>query len=80
MTGRATEVEARHRRRVPGAVHQAALADHLVRVEQAVGAEADRWIGEFQPGAVASAFGWAWKPVVRRWITERSIRAISEAR
>lgn len=50
------------------------------RVEQAVGAEADRWIKEFQPGAVASAFGWAWKPVVRRWITERSIRAISEAR
>jgi hypothetical protein len=50
------------------------------RVEQAVGAEADRWIGEFQPGAVASAFGWAWKPVVRRWITDRSIRAISEAR
>jgi hypothetical protein len=50
------------------------------RVEAAVAAEADRLIAEFEPGAVASAFGWAWKPVVRRWITARGMRAISEAR
>ncbi len=55
-------------------------ADTRRRIEQAVGAEADRWISEFRPGAVASAFGWAWKPVVRRWITDRGMRAISEAR
>ena len=50
------------------------------QVEQAVAAEADRIIAEFRPGALASAFGWAWKPVVRRWITERGIRSIAEAR
>jgi len=50
------------------------------QVEKAVASEADRIIAEFKPGAVASAFGWAWKPVVRRWITERGVRSISEAR
>jgi len=55
-------------------------ADTRHRIEQAVRAEADRWIGEFRPGAVASAFGWAWKPVVRRWITDRGMSAISQAR
>ncbi|MEJ2482685.1 MAG: DUF3376 domain-containing protein [Gemmatimonadota bacterium] len=55
-------------------------ADGRRRVEAAVAAEADRLIAEFEPGAVASAFGWAWKPVVRRWITARGMKAISEAR
>jgi predicted acylesterase/phospholipase RssA len=55
-------------------------ADGRRRVEAAVAAEADRLIAEFEPGAVASAFGWAWKPVVRRWITARGMRAISQAR
>jgi len=50
------------------------------QVEKAVAAEADRIIAEFRPGAVASAFGWAWKPVVRRWITERGLRSIAESR
>lgn len=54
-------------------------AESRRRVEAAVAAEADRLIAEFEPGAVASALGWAWKPVVRRWITARGMRAISEA-
>jgi predicted acylesterase/phospholipase RssA len=55
-------------------------AENRRHLEAAVAAEADRMIAEFQPGAVASAFGWAWKPVVRRWLTERGMRAISQAR
>ncbi len=54
-------------------------AESRRRVEAAVEAEADRLIAEFEPGAVASPLGWAWKPVVRRWLTARGMRAISEA-
>ncbi len=50
------------------------------RLDQTLTAEADRLIAELEPGAVASLFGWAWKPVVRRWLRDRGMRAISRAR
>ncbi len=50
------------------------------RLETALAAEADLLIGELRPGALAGALGWAWKPVVRRWLTERAVRAIASAR
>ena len=43
-------------------------------------AEADRVLSELQPGAVAAAFGWAWKPVVRRWAADRAMAALRGAR
>ncbi len=49
------------------------------KLESTLAAEADRWIDEFKPGGLAAALGWAWKPVVRRWMTERTLRALSHA-
>jgi len=50
------------------------------RLEAAFAAEADSVIDELRPGAMAGALGWAWKPVVRRWLTERALRAIATSR
>jgi hypothetical protein len=50
------------------------------RLETALALEADRVIGELRPGPLAGALGWAWKPVVRRWLSERALRAIATAR
>lgn len=50
------------------------------RLEEALADEADRLIAELRPGALAGALGWAWKPVVRRWLTERALRGIAGAR
>jgi hypothetical protein len=50
------------------------------RLEAAFAAEADHVIDELRPGAMAGALGWAWKPVVRRWLTERALRAIATSR
>jgi len=50
------------------------------RLEAALAAEADLLIGELRPGALAGALGWAWKPVVRRWLTERAVHAIATTR
>lgn len=50
------------------------------RLETALSVEADRVIGELRPGLVAGSLGWAWKPVVRRWLSERALRAIATAR
>jgi predicted acylesterase/phospholipase RssA len=36
-------------------------------LERFVQAEAGRVVGGLKPGFLASLFGWAWKPVVRRW-------------
>jgi predicted acylesterase/phospholipase RssA len=41
-----------------------------------IDAEADRVLDEIHPGPVASLFGWAWKPVVRRWASERVLAAM----
>lgn len=50
------------------------------RLEALVTGEADRVLAELRPGALASALGWAWKPVVRRWVAERTMQAIRGAR
>ena len=50
------------------------------RLRALADAEADRVLSELKPGAVAAAFGWAWKPVVRRWAAERALTALRSAR
>jgi predicted acylesterase/phospholipase RssA len=50
------------------------------RLRALADAEADRVLSELRPGAVAAAFGWAWKPVVRRWAAERALTALRSAR
>ena len=50
------------------------------RLRELAEAEADRVLSELQPGAVAAAFGWAWKPVVRRWAADRAMAALRGAR
>jgi hypothetical protein len=50
------------------------------KLDSLISAEADRVLSELRPGPLASAFGWAWKPVVRRWVTERTTQALREAR
>jgi hypothetical protein len=39
-------------------------------------AEVDAVLADLRPGAVASLLGWAWKPAVRRWASERTLRAL----
>jgi hypothetical protein len=50
------------------------------RIKDLVDAEADRVLAELRPGPVAGAFGWAWKPVVKRWAAERALAALRGAR
>lgn len=50
------------------------------RLRDLVDAEADQVLSELRPGPVAAAFGWAWKPVVRRWAAERALAALRGAR
>lgn len=50
------------------------------RLEAVLESEADRAIAELRPGGLASLFAWAWKPVVRRLMVERAMRALKEAR
>jgi len=50
------------------------------RLRELVDAEADQVLSELRPGPVAAAFGWAWKPVVRRWAAERALAALRGAR
>jgi predicted acylesterase/phospholipase RssA len=50
------------------------------RLRELVDAEADRVLSELRPGALAAAFGWAWKPVVRRWAADRALAALRGAR
>jgi len=49
------------------------------RLDALIDAEADRALAELRPGPLASAFGWAWKPVVRRWIAQRTTQALRDA-
>ena len=50
------------------------------RLEMVLQREADRAIAELRPGGFASLLSWAWKPVVRRLMVERAMRALQEAR
>ena len=49
------------------------------RLEMVLQREADRAIAELRPGGFASLLSWAWKPVVRRLMVERAMRALQEA-
>lgn len=48
------------------------------RLEDLLGSEADRLMAEIDTGAAAAMFGWAWKPVVRRWLVQRSLGALRD--
>jgi predicted acylesterase/phospholipase RssA len=50
------------------------------RLRELVEGEADRVLSELRPGPLAAAFGWAWKPVVRRWASDRAMAALRGAR
>ncbi len=50
------------------------------RLRELVDGEADRVLSELRPGPLAAAFGWAWKPVVRRWASDRTMAALRGAR
>jgi len=49
------------------------------RLRGLVAAEADRMLSELRPGPLAAAFGWAWKPVVRRWASDRLLASLGQA-
>ena len=46
----------------------------------ALTAEVDRALSDLEPGGMAAALKWAWKPALRRWMVERATRALTEAR
>ena len=50
------------------------------RLERVVESEADQLISEIETGPAAAMFGWAWKPVVRRWLVQRSLTALRDMR
>ncbi len=50
------------------------------KLKALVDSEADRILSELRPGPLASAFGWVWKPVVRRWAADRAMAALRGAR
>ena len=50
------------------------------RLESVLHAEAERVLDDLRPGGVAGIFSWAWKPVLRRLMVERAVRALQEAR
>lgn len=49
------------------------------RLRALVEGEADRMLAELRPGPLAAAFGWAWKPVVRRWAADRIMASLRDA-
>jgi hypothetical protein len=50
-----------------------------VRLRALVDGEANRLLAELRPGPLAAAFGWAWKPVVRRWAADRIMTSLRDA-
>lgn len=48
------------------------------QLEALIEREADRLLAEIRPGALASLFGWAWKPVIRGWAKDRIVAALRE--
>ena len=50
------------------------------RLAAVLTAEADRVLADVKPGGVAGVFSWAWKPVLKRLMVERAMRALKEAR
>jgi hypothetical protein len=50
------------------------------KLEAVLHGEADRVLSDLRPGGVAGIFSWAWKPVLKRLMVERAMRALQEAR
>ena len=50
------------------------------RLEAVLQSEADRVLSDLRTGGMAGIFSWAWKPVLRRLMVERAMRALKEAR
>lgn len=50
------------------------------RLEAVLEAEAEAILRDVRPGGLAGLFGWAWRPVLKRWMVERATRALQEAR
>jgi hypothetical protein len=55
----------------------ASARDRLTAVLES---EADRVLSDLRPGGMAGIFSWTWKPVLRRLMVERAMRALKEAR
>lgn len=55
-------------------------ASARARLESVLEAEAERTVADLRAGGLAGMFSWAWKPVVRRVLVERAMRALKEAR
>jgi hypothetical protein len=49
------------------------------RLEEHIETMVDRTIGEVDAGFLASVFGFAWKPALRRWATRRALEALERA-
>ncbi|HSM08504.1 MAG TPA: DUF3376 domain-containing protein [Gemmatimonadota bacterium] len=50
------------------------------RLAAVLESEADRVLADLKPGGVAGIFSWAWRPVLKRLLVERAMRALKEAR
>lgn len=50
------------------------------RLEAVLHGEADRVLSDLRPGGIAGILSWAWKPVLKRLMVERTVRALQEAR
>jgi len=50
------------------------------RLAAVLDSEAERALSNVRPGGVAGIFSWAWKPVLKRLMVERAMRALREAR
>jgi len=50
------------------------------RLAAVLESETDRVLMDIRPGGVAGMFAWAWKPVLKRLMVERAMRALKEAR
>jgi predicted acylesterase/phospholipase RssA len=48
------------------------------QLERYVRSEADRVLDKLSPGLLANLFGWAWKPVARRWAARRILDGVRD--
>ena len=46
------------------------------RLDRFIEGEADKLLDQFEPGALASIFSFAWKPAARRWLSRRVIESM----
>ena len=48
------------------------------RLESLVGGEVEHLMDEIETGPAAAMFGWVWRPVIRRWLVQRSLAALRD--